>query len=80
VILPSESAPGRLVIYKGGSDDPPTTGVITRVSPRRVFVRLGSRPYSMAVDPAELDFIARRRGDRGPRPHGGQSAPASRDR
>ena len=80
MILPSESALGRLVIYKGGSDDPPTTGVITRVSPRRVFVRLGSRPYSMAVDPAELDFIARRRGDQGPRPHGGQSAPASRDR
>ena len=66
MILPSESALGRLVTYNGGSDEPPTTGVITRVSPRRVFVRLGSQPYSMAMDPAELDFIGRRRTDRAP--------------
>jgi hypothetical protein len=39
------------------------TGVITRVAPRRLFVRLGSHPYSMAVYPAELQFIARRRSD-----------------
>src|SRR5690348_4071352 len=37
MILPSESALGRLVTYNGGSDEPPTTGVITRVAPRRVF-------------------------------------------
>jgi hypothetical protein len=64
--VPSECALGRLVIYRGGSDDPPATGVITRVAPRRVFVRLGSDAYSTAVDPAELGFIARRRSDRGP--------------
>ena len=39
------------------------TGIITTVGPRRVFVRLGSQPYSMAVYPAELEFIARRRSD-----------------
>jgi hypothetical protein len=39
------------------------TGIITRVAPRRLFVRLGSHPYSMAVYPAELQFIARRRSD-----------------
>jgi hypothetical protein len=66
VIVPSETALGRAVIYRSGNDDLPRTGVITRVAPRRVFVRLGSDAYSMAVDPAELDFIARRRSDRVP--------------
>ena len=39
------------------------TGIITRVAPRRVFVRLTSQPFSVAVYPAELEFIARRRSD-----------------
>jgi hypothetical protein len=63
VVVPSESAIGRAVVYRHGENDPPVTGVITRVAPRRLFVRLGSQPYSMAVDPAELEFIARRRSD-----------------
>ena len=63
MVVPSESAIGRAVIYRHGEDDPPMTGVITRVAPRRLFVRLGNQPYSMAVDPAELEFIARRRSD-----------------
>ncbi|MBT1516602.1 hypothetical protein KIP88_39965 [Bradyrhizobium sp. SRL28] len=45
------------------------TGIITTVGPRRVFVRLGSQPYSMAVYPAELEFIARRRSDAVRRPN-----------
>ena len=63
MIVPSESALGRAVLYRHGENDPPMTGVITRVAPRRLFVRLGSQPYSMAVYPAELEFIARRRSD-----------------
>ena len=63
MIVPSESALGRAVLYRHGENDPPMTGVITRVAPRRLFVRLSSQPYSMAVDPAELEFIARRRSD-----------------
>ena len=63
MVVPSESAIGRAVVYRHGEDDPPMTGIITRVAPRRLFVRLGSHPYSMAVYPAELQFIARRRSD-----------------
>jgi hypothetical protein len=63
MVVPSESAIGRAVVYRRGEDDPPMTGIITTVGPRRVFVRFGSQPYSMAVYPAELEFIARRRSD-----------------
>jgi hypothetical protein len=63
MVVPSESAIGRAVVYRRGEDGPPMTGIITTVGPRRVFVRLGSQPYSMAVYPAELEFIARRRSD-----------------
>ena len=63
MVVPNESAIGRAVLYRHGENDPPMTGVITRVAPRRLFVRLGNQPYSMAVDPAELEFIARRRSD-----------------
>ena len=63
MVVPSESAIGRAVIYRHGEDDPPMTGIITRVAPRRLFVRLGNQLYSMAVYPAELEFIARRRSD-----------------
>jgi len=63
MVVPSESAIGRAVVYRRAENDPPMSGVITRVAPRRLFVRLGSQSYSMAVDPAELEFIARRRSD-----------------
>ena len=63
MVVPSESAIGRAVVYRHGEDDPPVTGIITRVAPRRMFVRLVSHPYSMAVYPAELEFFARRRSD-----------------
>ena len=63
MVVPSESAIGRAVVYRCGEDDPPVTGIITRVAPRRVFVRLASQPYSVAVYPADLRFIARRRSD-----------------
>jgi hypothetical protein len=61
MVVPSKSAIGRAVVYRRGEDGPPMTGIITTVRPRRV--RLGSQPYSMAVYPAELEFIARRRSD-----------------
>ncbi|UPJ52514.1 hypothetical protein IVB30_14875 [Bradyrhizobium sp. 200] len=57
MVVPSESTIGRAVVYRRGEDDPPMTGIITTVAPRRVFVRLGSKPYSVAVSPVELDFI-----------------------
>lgn len=66
MVVPSESAIGRAVVYRHGENGPPVTGVITRVAPRRLFVRLGSQSYSVAVYPAELDFIARRRSDAPP--------------
>jgi hypothetical protein len=63
MIVPNEAAIGRAVVYRRDEVDPPLTGVITTVGLRRVFVRLGGQPYSMAVYPAELEFIARRRSD-----------------
>jgi hypothetical protein len=63
MVVPSESAIGRAVVYRRGEDGPAVTGIITTVGPRRVFVRLGSQRYSMAVFPAELEFIARWRSD-----------------
>jgi hypothetical protein len=47
---------GRRIIYRR-HEAPPLTGVITTLAARRVFVRLGSRPYNLAVSPVELDLI-----------------------
>ena len=47
---------GCLIIHRR-DEGPHLTGVITTVALRRVFVRLGSKPYSLAVSPVELDFI-----------------------
>jgi hypothetical protein len=63
MVVPSESAIGRAVVYRRGEDGPAVTGIITTVRPRRVFVHLGSQRYGMAVYPAELEFIARRQSD-----------------
>lgn len=56
MIVAKEADIGRCIIYRR-HEGPPLTGVITTVAQRRVFVRLGSRPYSVAVSPAELDYI-----------------------
>ena len=56
MIVAKEADIGRRIIYRR-PEGPPLTGVITTVAQRRVFVRLGSRSYSVAVSPSELDFF-----------------------
>jgi hypothetical protein len=56
MVVASEADIGRCIIYHR-HEGPPITGVITMVAARRVFVRLASKPYSVAVSPVELDFI-----------------------
>jgi hypothetical protein len=51
MVVPSESAIGRAVVYRRGEDGPAVTGIITTVRLRRVFVHLGSQRYGMAVYP-----------------------------
>jgi hypothetical protein len=55
MIVPKEADIGRCIVYvraRGG----PSTGVITSIINRRVFVRLLGKPYSLGVDPADLEF------------------------
>ena len=54
MIVAKKADVGRLIHRR---DEGPLTGVITTVAQRRVFVRLGSKPYSVAVSPVELEFI-----------------------
>jgi hypothetical protein len=56
MLVPNEAAIDRAVVYRRDGDGPPISGVITTVAPRRVFVRLGGKPCSVAVSPVALDF------------------------
>ncbi|MGY2906991.1 hypothetical protein ACVWVY_006012 [Bradyrhizobium sp. URHC0002] len=56
MIVLREAAIGRSIVYRREEGEP-QTGVITSISLRRAFVQFGGQPYSVAVSPAELDFI-----------------------
>jgi len=55
MIAPQETDIGRRVVHQP-QRSAPEYGVISAITPRRVFVRFGSQLHSRAVSAADLEF------------------------